>query len=121
MTFDKDNIEASCKWDLSEIDCWTGETFPRGAVIPDAGNSRDYVVGGWRSERPIRDVNTCTECLLCWIVCPDSAISADSATEKLCADTFNYNHCKGCGICAEECPVDAITMMSESECKLGGE
>lgn len=119
MTFDSENIEGACKWDLSEMDCWKSEDFPRGAVIPDSGNSRDYVTGGWRSERPIRDPEVCTNCLICWIMCPDSAIRADAETEKLCPDTFNYNHCKGCGICANECPVDAITMVSEQECKLG--
>jgi pyruvate ferredoxin oxidoreductase delta subunit len=28
---------------------------------------------------------------------------------------IDYNYCKGCGICAEECPVDAIEMKMEVE------
>ncbi|NIV44438.1 MAG: hypothetical protein GWN33_09950, partial [Gammaproteobacteria bacterium] len=28
---------------------------------------------------------------------------------------FNYDYCKGCGICANECPVDAISMKLEGE------
>jgi len=28
---------------------------------------------------------------------------------------INYTYCKGCGICAKECPVKAIEMKRESE------
>jgi pyruvate ferredoxin oxidoreductase delta subunit len=28
---------------------------------------------------------------------------------------FDLDHCKGCAICAKECPVDAITMHPETE------
>ena len=101
------------KWDISEMDSWTYRQFPPGAVIPEAGNSDDYVTGGWRSERPWRDDNKCTQCLLCWIVCPDSSIGV--ADEKV--TTFDLDHCKGCGICAQVCPVDAIEMVPEG-CEL---
>jgi pyruvate ferredoxin oxidoreductase delta subunit len=26
---------------------------------------------------------------------------------------FDYRYCKGCGVCANECPVDAIEMVRE--------
>ena len=32
----------------------------------------------------------------------------------------DYDHCKGCGICATECPAEAITMHPETEFR-GGE
>ena len=105
------------KWDISKIDSWTADDFPMAAIIPESGNSKYYVTGGWRSERPIRDVGTCTECLLCWIQCPDSAILTED--EKLAADAFALDHCKGCGVCANVCPVEAIRMESEQACLLG--
>ncbi|MHB1340966.1 MAG: 4Fe-4S binding protein [Coriobacteriia bacterium] len=97
------------KWDISRLGEWKSDEFPRGAVIPESGNSSEYVTGGWRSERPERDDDKCTQCLLCWIVCPDSAINTEN--EKV--TTFNLAHCKGCGVCANECPVEAITMVPE--------
>jgi len=103
------------KWDIAEIDSWTYKQFPPGAVIPEAGNSNDYVTGGWRSDRPWRDDDKCTQCLLCWIVCPDTSIHV--ADEKV--TTFDLDHCKGCGICAQVCPVDAIEMVPEG-CDLPG-
>ena len=48
---------------------------------PRRATRSDYVTGGWRSERPCRDDEKCTQCLLCWIVCPDSAINV--ADEKV--------------------------------------
>jgi pyruvate ferredoxin oxidoreductase delta subunit len=97
------------KWDISDIGSWTYKQFPPGAVIPEAGNSSDYVTGGWRSDRPWRSDEKCTQCLLCWIVCPDSSIRVEG--EKV--TTFDLEHCKGCGICAQVCPVDAIDMVPE--------
>lgn len=103
------------KWDVSGIDNWKGEEFPRGAVIPSSGNSEEYVTGGWRSERPYRDDAKCTQCLLCWVFCPDSSVKVQD--EKVY--DFDYDHCKGCGICAHECPSDAIEMVPEG-CELPG-
>ncbi len=101
------------KWDISDQPSWGYKQYPAGAVIPEAGNSEDYVTGGWRSKRPVRDDVKCTQCLLCWIVCPDSSIRVGD--EKV--TTFDLEHCKGCGICANVCPVDAIEMVPEG-CEL---
>ena len=107
------------KWDVSDINHWKADQFPRGAVIPESGNSQDYYVGGWRSERPVRDEEACTQCLLCWIFCPDSSILLEG--DKMVG--FAYDHCKGYGICAAECPKNpkvgrkAIEMVPEG-CEL---
>jgi pyruvate ferredoxin oxidoreductase delta subunit len=100
-------------WDITDINQWKADEFPKGARIPEAGNSNDYVTGGWRSERPERSEEKCTQCLLCWVYCPDTAVL--TADEKVVG--FDLDHCKGCGICAQECAAGAITMSPEG-CEL---
>jgi 2-oxoacid:acceptor oxidoreductase delta subunit (pyruvate/2-ketoisovalerate family) len=52
----------------------------------------------------------CHTCYNCFIFCPDSSICFN---EKETAMQIDYEYCKGCGICAEECPVGAIMMEKE--------
>jgi len=82
----------------------------------DAGRT-----GSWRVERPVVDYSRCIPaksgkhaCHLCWLYCPDRTISKD--IEPL----VDLEYCKGCGICAEECPAQAISMVSEEEFATGG-
>jgi len=51
----------------------------------------------------------CFGCDNCYGVCPDNAI------DKLSPGEFNVNmdYCKGCGLCAAECPCAAIEMQPE--------
>jgi 2-oxoisovalerate ferredoxin oxidoreductase gamma subunit len=64
----------------------------------------------WRTFQPVVDVEKCTGCKQCWMLCPDGSIEM---LDGKCV--IDYNFCKGCGICAEECPVDAIEMKMEVE------
>lgn len=107
------------KWDISRVNEWKSHEFPRAAVIPEAGNSESYNVGGWRSERPHHDAEACTQCMLCWVFCPDSSIRLEDG--KVVG--IDYDHCKGCGICAAECPVNPkvgrkAMQMSPEGCEL---
>ena len=52
----------------------------------------------------------CFECDNCYGVCPDNAVIKLGPGKRF---QFNYDYCKGCGICAVECPCGAITMMDE--------
>lgn len=65
---------------------------------------------GWRVYRPIIDQDKCISCLRCFLVCPDGAI--DKSGEKL---EIDYDFCKGCGVCAYECKIDAIKMVREGD------
>jgi Pyruvate/2-oxoacid:ferredoxin oxidoreductase delta subunit len=50
----------------------------------------------------------CNLCDNCYIFCPDVAIRKEDGS-----NVIDYDHCKGCGICVEECPRDAMVMEEE--------
>ena len=53
----------------------------------------------------------CFECDNCYGVCPDNAVIKLGPGNRF---KFNYDFCKGCGVCAQECPCGAITMVPET-------
>jgi 2-oxoacid:acceptor oxidoreductase gamma subunit (pyruvate/2-ketoisovalerate family) len=50
---------------------------------------------------------TCNLCLQCISSCPDESIHRSRTSTGV---TFDLYHCKGCGICAYECPRGVISM-----------
>ncbi len=64
-------------------------------------------MGSWSTIKPVLK-GRCNFCLFCWIFCPDAAIIQDGENRKA---LFNHEECKGCGICARECPTGAIEMV----------
>jgi 2-oxoacid:acceptor oxidoreductase delta subunit (pyruvate/2-ketoisovalerate family) len=52
----------------------------------------------------------CFECDNCYGVCPDNAVIKLGPGKRF---QFNYDYCKGCGVCATECPCGAIKMVPE--------
>lgn len=100
--------------------------IPIGGVITEAGNAKQFKTGAWRTKKPITDKSKCTNCMRCVIFCPDSAISVKPLKDlteeektqfrvktEMVLDKTDYDICKGCGICAEECPAKAIEMANE--------
>jgi len=53
----------------------------------------------------------CFECDNCYGVCPDNAVIKLGPGRRF---EFNYDYCKGCGICVSECPCGAIKMVPEA-------
>ncbi len=72
-----------------------------GGMVLEPGCTAEYNTGTWRVLRPVQDMEKCTHCLICWVYCPDSAIIVKDGRWA----EFDYFHCKGCGICANVCPV----------------
>jgi len=67
--------------------------------------------GSWRTEKPIYDPSKCIKCDLCWLHCPEGTI--DVGVSENGYVRIDYDYCKGCGICANVCPVKAISMVPE--------
>jgi 2-oxoacid:acceptor oxidoreductase delta subunit (pyruvate/2-ketoisovalerate family) len=87
------------------------QDLPIGGLIVEAGNAIQYQTGGWRAFRPVIDWDRCTNCLFCWLYCPDASMIVEDGKFK----GVDLEHCKGCGLCAEVCPVKCIEMHEEGE------
>lgn len=124
------------------IDAWLrGESYVHAPVPGDAGINRmqtwyyadaphkvrarlegarrasnfDEVVTGLDEDSALFEARRCMSCGNCFGcdncfgVCPDNAVIKLSEGKY----EFNYDYCKGCGVCAEECPCGAISMVPE--------
>ncbi|RFO97350.1 glutamate synthase [Rhodoferax lacus] len=79
-------------------------------------SSFDEVQGGLAESNALFEARRCLscgncfECDNCYGVCPDNAVIKLGPGKRF---QFNYDYCKGCGICAAECPCGAIEMVAE--------
>jgi len=95
------------------------EMVPLAVVVEDGGiekvmntgNSYLRHTGNWRTFRPTIDYAKCTDCMICYAYCPESAMSVgEDGRVKI-----DYENCKGCMICMTECPLRAVTQTREGE------
>ena len=76
----------------------------------------EEVVGGFDAAtaqfeaRRCLSCGNCFECDNCYGVCPDNAVIKLGAGNRY---AFNYDYCKGCGLCVSECPCGAIRTQPE--------
>lgn len=87
---------------------------PRNAVVgaPNIvapGNAALRLTGSWRLERPAIDYDVCSGCRLCYLACPEGAMTLSDAGKPV----IDYDHCKGCMICWQLCPLHGITRRQE--------
>ncbi len=80
-----------------------------GPAVAEAGRT-----GDWRDMRPVIDHSRCVpsvkqkpSCFLCWLYCPEGVVITGIPVK------IDMEYCKGCGVCAEECPAKAIKMVQE--------
>jgi len=90
--------------------------------------------GAWRTFVPIVDHRHCIVCSLCEIYCPEGCIHQVDSGDGETLKKYGYspeqiealprfrrifvpdlNYCKGCSVCAHECPHMAITMILEEK------
>jgi len=67
------------------------------------------LTGAWRTVKPVIHLDECIKCMTCWKFCPDVSI----VVRKDGYPRIDYVYCKGCGICANECPKECIEMVLE--------
>jgi 2-oxoacid:acceptor oxidoreductase delta subunit (pyruvate/2-ketoisovalerate family) len=76
----------------------------------------EEVIGGLTQDNALFEARRCMscgncfECDNCFGVCPDNAVIKLGENMRY---EFNYDFCKGCGICVKECPCGAIDMVPE--------
>lgn len=79
-------------------------------------SSFDEVQGGLTEDTALYEARRCLscgncfECDNCYGVCPDNAVIKLGPGKRF---TIDLDYCKGCGICAAECPCGAIDMVLE--------
>jgi 2-oxoacid:acceptor oxidoreductase delta subunit (pyruvate/2-ketoisovalerate family) len=118
--------ETAPKHELAEfagLNTWYYSDAPR-TVRPQLELARrqstfEEVVGGLDESNALFEARRCLSCGNCFScdncfgVCPDNAvIKLDGPPGARYA--IDYDFCKGCGICAAECPSGAIEMVPES-------
>ncbi len=108
-------------------------------IVP-AGTSRYRDMSFIGAQLPVYDASKCTACGLCTASCPDSAMIS-TITDRPLEQASRYfkqfktppkgipwerfalnlnadpKACKGCGVCAQVCPTDALKMVSKNEVK----
>ncbi len=94
---------------VTDLPTW--RTIDHACIVFEPGSSVQYYTGDWRSMRPDWNSEKCVKCGKCWMYCPEAAINVDEHRDY----KVDYDYCKGCGICAEECPYGVIVMVEECE------
>jgi 2-oxoacid:acceptor oxidoreductase delta subunit (pyruvate/2-ketoisovalerate family) len=107
--------------DFGHLNTWYYTEAPR-SLRPQLEAARrqstfEEVVGGLDESTALYEARRCLSCGNCFScdncygVCPDNAVIKLGGRDEPYA--FDYDYCKGCGICAAECPCGAIEMVPE--------
>ena len=106
---------------FDRLNTWYYSDAPA-TVQPELDRARrastfEEVVGGLDESNALFEARRCLscgncfECDNCYGVCPDNAVIKLGPGNRF---RFNYDYCKGCGMCAKECPCGAIRMEPEN-------
>lgn len=72
-------------------------------------NTPERHTGNWRQFRPVLAKSDCNRCWICFVWCPEAAITLDDNEYPM----VDYDVCKGCLLCAHECPTHAFRIERE--------
>ncbi|HOV04197.1 MAG TPA: FAD-dependent oxidoreductase, partial [Kaistiaceae bacterium] len=106
---------------FDKLNTWYYDDAPRTIqpVLADVRRTSTFeeVVGGLDETNALYEARRCLscgncfECDNCYGVCPDNSVIKLGPGNRF---KFNYDYCKGCGVCAAECPCGAIQMVPEA-------
>jgi NADPH-dependent glutamate synthase beta subunit-like oxidoreductase len=85
------------------------DTIRRQSTFDEVVGSFDETTAQFEARRCLSCGN-CIECDNCYGVCPDNAVTKLGPGLRY---EFNYDYCKGCGLCVSECPCGAIRTVPE--------
>ena len=77
----------------------------------------EEIFGNLSEKQALGEANRCFSCGMCYhcgncyVFCPDGSVLKK---ETDAFNVINYDYCKGCGICENECPVGVIEMEREA-------
>ncbi len=94
------NDEDFKKWVAEK---WGYKKLPMAGSTP-AGSAKFFRTGDWAAQQPHLIVENCINCFKCYFYCPDSAITMEEGVDGKAYPKFDYFYCKGCEVCAHECP-----------------
>jgi len=77
--------------------------------LVEPGSSLKNKTGNWKTFKPVVDFEKCIHCMECVVYCPDMCIKHKNGKRG----KTDLSMCKGCGICAQVCPVKAIKMVKD--------
>jgi 2-oxoacid:acceptor oxidoreductase delta subunit (pyruvate/2-ketoisovalerate family) len=102
---------------LDYFDYKKRKKMPQAQISKRVGSFEEVSLG-FSEETAREEANRCFNCGVCnlcdncYIFCPDVAVLKQGEDEP---NVIDYDHCKGCGICVEECPRDALVMEEEGK------
>jgi 2-oxoacid:acceptor oxidoreductase delta subunit (pyruvate/2-ketoisovalerate family) len=92
---------------LEELSQYPTGTCDQAGLLVDTNAS-------WRTLVPHLELDKCTGCLRCYLLCPEGVVNRHETQAGLRVG-IDLDFCKGCGVCAHECPAKAISMSLEGD------
>lgn len=108
-------------YDELNVHYFDPEPAARESVLPPEQRLGNEEIEGGLDAKAVRHeahrclaCGNCLACDNCWTLCPDqSVLKTRAIADDGSHYVFDYDYCKGCGICATECPTGYIRMVPD--------
>jgi 2-oxoacid:acceptor oxidoreductase delta subunit (pyruvate/2-ketoisovalerate family) len=87
---------------------------PEKIWLPQRFSSFAEVYKGYTAKQALQEsercfsCGVCNKCDNCFVFCPDMSVKKKNGRYE-----YDYEYCKGCGVCVLECPRNAIKLVEE--------